>query len=162
MPTPEELLRMQLHAAHEERDIMQQSLSELEAKTNELVQRMGKEFESVPHMFQDVADFCRKRGQEYSGPPRDLPAELVLERISRRIEELAEQSKAYCRKDRAKVLDALVDDVYYAIGEAYLAGFNFNEAWRRVHDANMRKVRPVDGGPSKPEGWEPADLSDLV
>lgn len=40
----------------------------------------------------------------------------------------------------------------------------FYEAWDRIHAANMaKKDGPViDGKKCKPEGWQPADLSDLV
>jgi predicted HAD superfamily Cof-like phosphohydrolase len=68
-------------------------------------------------------------------------------------------------------LDALVDLAYVVLGTAYLHGFRFNEAWRRVHAANMAKVRAERAEQSargstfdvvKPPGWKPADLSDLV
>ena len=44
-------------------------------------------------------------------------------------------------------------------------GFDFDEAWKRVHKANMKKVRmktersPIDI--VKPIGWKPPDLKDL-
>lgn len=50
-------------------------------------------------------------------------------------------------------------------------GFNFREAWRRVHEANMGKVRARRAQDStrgsvfdvvKPPGWVAPDLSDLV
>lgn len=41
---------------------------------------------------------------------------------------------------------------------------NFPEAWARVHAANMAKAGGpiIDGKQCKPEGWAPADLSDLA
>lgn len=41
---------------------------------------------------------------------------------------------------------------------------NFYTAWDRIHAANMRKKDGpiVDGKRCKPDGWVPADLSDLV
>ncbi len=71
----------------------------------------------------------------------------------------------------ADMLDALVDQVYIALGTAYLHGFNFNEAWRRVHEANMKKARVSSAVESrhgsaydivKPEGWTAPDHTDLV
>ena len=68
---------------------------------------------------------------------------------------------------RKKVLDALVDLVYVALGTAYLHGFGpqkFNEAWRRVHEKNMEKIRAPSADHSKrgsafdvikPAGWTP-------
>jgi len=68
-------------------------------------------------------------------------------------------------------LDALVDLAYVVLGTAFMHGFDFNEAWRRVHAANMQKVRATSPDVSKrnssldvvkPEGWTPPDLSDLT
>lgn len=73
-----------------------------------------------------------------------------------------------------KALDGLVDMAYVLFGTAHLHGFSqaFPEAWRRVHDANMQKVRAeLDGSDSKrdssldvvkPAGWEAPEFSDLV
>lgn len=76
-----------------------------------------------------------------------------------------------------KALDALVDLVYVALGTAHIHGFNFSEAWKRVHEANMKKVLAKDcpefvqdkawrdKSPMdivKPEGWLPPSLEDLV
>jgi predicted HAD superfamily Cof-like phosphohydrolase len=139
-------------------------------------------------MFDDIIDFHHKFELLYIGPPRVLPEELAKFRTGFLAEELAE----YCSDDKDthkyitsfikanmtpqnvsldKQLDALVDLVYVALGTAYLQGFNFNEAWRRVHAANMKKVRALRAVDSergstydviKPEFWVPPDLSDLV
>lgn len=143
-------------------------------------------------MTKDVADFHAKFGLEYGGPPRHLPPDLGPFRTKFMAEELAEYITKF-KGDQANLtslvgylveknalqepqdlehqLDALVDLVYVALGTAYLHGFNFDEAWRRVHAANMKKVRAQRAEQSlrgstfdvvKPEGWTPADLSDLV
>jgi len=140
-------------------------------------------------LFADIAAFHEKFSLEYGGPPRVLPEELAKFRIGFMAEELGE----YCHDDKTddtaalvkaiknrcapqtvpleKQLDALVDLVYVALGTAYLQGFRFNEAWRRVHAANMRKVRATRAEDSqrgstsdviKPAGWVAPDLSDLV
>ena len=85
---------------------------------------------------------------------------------------LKEEIKEYEDAEELKEkLDALVDLVYFALGTAYLHGFNFNEAWKRVHAANMKKIRAEKKGDSKrkstfdvvkPAGWIVPDLSDLV
>jgi predicted HAD superfamily Cof-like phosphohydrolase len=68
-------------------------------------------------------------------------------------------------------LDALVDLVYVALGTAVIQGFDFEEAWRRVHAANMLKTKYSKTNPGKrnsrydvvkPVGWVRPDLSDLV
>lgn len=128
----------------------------------------------------DIAEFHVKYGLEYGDEPRDLPHELEVFRIKFMAEELGEYVKAHHadadtdeekRKRRADKLDALVDLVYVALGTAYLHGFDFDEAWRRVHEANMKKVRVERAEDSKrgstfdvvkPAGWEPPNLEDLV
>jgi len=114
--------------------------------------------------WQDIKDFHEKFGLVYDGPPRSLPQDLASFRTNFLIEETDEYILASKRADE---LDALVDLVYVAMGTAYLHGFDFDEAWRRVHAANMAKVR----GPSqrsgeydviKPEGWKPPYHGDLV
>ena len=72
-----------------------------------------------------------------------------------------------------KALDGLVDMAYVLFGTAHLHGFSeaLPEAWRRVHAANMQKVRAELDTDSKrgssldvvkPAGWEPPTFSDLV
>lgn len=119
----------------------------------------------------DISDFHVKFGNDYSGKPRNLPDDLLNFRVRFLEEELTEYKHAAISEDLEGQLDALVDLVYVAIGTAYLQGFNFQEAWKRVHAANMRKVRATDAAQSKrghssdvvkPVGWEAPDLSDLV
>lgn len=120
-------------------------------------------------MMQDNADFQKKFGLAYDGPPRELPEGLAMLKNKHLLEELYEYRIAVSLE---KKLDALVDLVYVAVGTAYQHGFDFNEAWRRVHAANMTKVRAQpDGSDSargsgydivKPKDFVPPDLSDLV
>ena len=119
-------------------------------------------------LMRDIQEFHEKFGLEYNGPPRNLPSDLEQFRTDFMREELAEYQTTHMK---AKKLDALVDLVYVAIGTAYLHGFDFNEAWRRVHEANMKKVRAKRADQSKrgstydvvkPPGWQPPNLIDLV
>ena len=134
----------------------------------------------------DISQFHERFRLEYAGKPRYLPDELLAFRGKFMAEELGEYfglediaSKdfqammlaLYHRPPLVDQLDALVDLVYVAIGTAYLQGFDFREAWRRVHAANMHKVRALRDIDSKresvydvvkPSGWLPADLGDLV
>jgi predicted HAD superfamily Cof-like phosphohydrolase len=141
-----------------------------------------------PDLMGDVADFHNKFGLGYDGPSRDLPIDHAQFRVGFMAEELFEfvglpegLSAAMTQTlksrvkpgDLEKKLDALVDLVYVAIGTAYLYGFDFREAWRRVHAANMAKVRCERDSDSarsdgakfdvvKPPGWQKPVLSDLV
>ena len=119
-------------------------------------------------MFDDIKSFHQKYGIDYDGPPRKLPAELLRLRRNRLWEEIIEYIDADSLEDQ---FDALIDLVYIALGTAYLHGFPFDEGWRRVHEANMKKVRAERPEQSrhgstfdivKPKNWTPPDLSDLV
>jgi predicted HAD superfamily Cof-like phosphohydrolase len=122
-------------------------------------------------VYWDIETFHRKFGIEYDGPPRTLPEDMGQFREGFMREEVMEYVDARRRGDLAGQLDALVDLVYVALGTSYLHGFDFNEAWRRVHAANMRKVRAASIDDSKrastydvvkPRNWLPPDLSDLT
>lgn len=122
-------------------------------------------------LFQDIKEFHEKFGLEYKGSPRNLEEELGGFRFKFMVEELTEYSDGRAEQDLAKQLDALVDLAYVALGTAYMHGFDFNEAWRRVHAANMLKVRALAATDSKrgstfdvikPENWSPPVLDDLV
>jgi hypothetical protein len=144
-------------------------------------------------MFRDVAAFHEK----YQLPPttdpnHELPADLFKFRAKFLLEELNEYFAA-CgydlsisadsqlvlewngeKFDPEMALDAIVDICYVALGTAYLHRFlEFNEAWRRVQEKNMQKVRAVSADDPasvrkhsadvvKPPGWTPASLVDLL
>lgn len=136
--------------------------------------------------FDDVAAFHEKFGLTLEGQgARLLAPEMMSLRNSRLLEEYEEYCNAVVSAlhdlQRGNVtevtdgleamLDGLVDLVYIALGTAYLHGFNFNEAWRRVHEANMLKVRAERAEQSrhgskfdviKPPGWKPPSHFDLV
>jgi predicted HAD superfamily Cof-like phosphohydrolase len=151
--------------------------------------------------FTDIADFHQKFDLTYDGNARQLPNDLIEFRIGFMQEELDEyvthasetaveltgpegddhsqENGGGFTPDKDAVvaglegqLDALVDLVYVALGTAYLQGFKFEEAWARVHAANMRKKRAEpDGSDSKrgspndvvkPEGWVAPSHTDLV
>jgi len=120
---------------------------------------------STSKMVNDVAAFHRKFGIDYYGPPRQLERVLEEFRVRFMQEELTEYISATYEQDIEDQLDALVDLVYVALGTAHLQGFDFARAWKRVHAANMKKVRDGEW-PSKcvkkPEGWEPPNHHDLT
>lgn len=125
----------------------------------------------VQSYYMDVYDFHRKFELPRPEGFRPLSYELFCFRKRFMYEELEEFVDAYCAQDHAKVLDALVDLVYVAIGTAVMMGADFNAAWSLVHAANMEKVRATRAEDSKrgstydvikPPGWKAPDLSHLV
>lgn len=142
---------------------------------------MKKDFNPV----RDIREFHEKFGLEYDGPPRALPDAFREFRINFNQEEALEYQQSSRKAAFMRTqddfeqytialedsLDALVDLTYVVLGAAYLHGFDFEEAWRRVHEANMAKVRTEREEDSKrgssfdvvkPEGWQPPDHTDLV
>lgn len=139
--------------------------------------------------FDPVADldqFHKKFDIAYYGKPRFLPENLFEFRYKFLEEELNEYSTAHMEEDNVhrqsntqiatnldSQLDALVDLIYVALGNAHLQGFSpkFREAWRRVHAANMTKMRANSADDSrrnslydviKPEGFVAPSHIDLV
>jgi len=101
----------------------------------------------------------------------DESEELEAFRVKFLYEELEEYVEALAMANKAQALDALIDLIYVALGNAYLHGFKFDEGFWRVHEANMAKVRAERKGDSKrgttydivkPAGWTAPDLGDLV
>lgn len=127
--------------------------------------------DSMVMMTTDIREFHEKYGLEYNGGPRSLDRELHNFRQAFMQEELDEYETAHEADDLEGQLDALVDLCYVLLGTAYLQGLPFGDAWRRVHAANMAKVRVERAEDSKrgstfdvvkPEGWTAPDHSDLV
>lgn len=137
----------------------------------------------------DVDQFHVKHQIDYTGKPRALPFELQQFRLKFLREETQEYEThadqaafeaggpggeidhANLTHHLAESLDALADLTYVVLGTAHLHGFDFREAWRRVHAANMKKVASVEPGDAnskfklkitKPKGWEPPRHEDLV
>lgn len=140
-----------------------------------------------PDFLHDIIDFHEKFGIDYGGKPRVLPFDLADFRSKFNEEELKEwrqhagaalidltDTPSMISYRLEEMLDAHVDQMYVLLGTVYLQGLMpvFEEAWRRVHAANMAKVRAqADGSDSKrgsaydvvkPEGWTAPDHSDLV
>lgn len=143
--------------------------------------------EPSPDMMGDIEDFHEKFGLSYKGKPRALLGELFDFRLGFMREEVNEYEDeqealkiALDRNDEQgialrleKQLDALIDEVYVVLGTAYLQFGRriFNEAWDRVHRANMQKIRAETKDDSKrgstfdvvkPQGWKAPNHLDLV
>ena len=121
-------------------------------------------------MAQDVKQFHEKYDIQYEGKPRMLPEYISKFRVARTREELTEYVDAVNIPDK---LDALIDAIYINLGTLHLHGFSpevIAEAWRRVHEANMKKVLASEKNPSKyginndtvkPDGWVSPTHEDL-
>lgn len=120
-----------------------------------------------------VAEFQIRFGQYYDGPPRELPASVASLRKKLLLEELTELVLAIDRGEGEEILDALVDMQYVLSGTVNACGFQrvFDEAFGRVHRANMQKILAPSRHASKrdsaldivkPAGWERPELGDLV
>ena len=144
--------------------------------------RTARESQVDQHLT-DVLQFQRQLGHAYEGSPRLPDEELALFRLRFLAEELKELGEAVgvdvmvrCewKKDASKsltdALDALVDLDYVLLGTVLQIGLGdvYQEAWRRVHAANLLKLagrKPTRGlakDAVKPSGWLAPDLTDLV
>lgn len=82
-------------------------------------------------------------------------------------EEVRELEEAVSNGDAEATLDALADLAYVTVGFAVGFGWDFDEAFERVHASNMTKadgnIKFFDNGKiMKNENYQPPDLSDLV
>lgn len=68
-------------------------------------------------------------------------------------EEVNEAHDAYHNKDSDGVVDALIDNIVFAIGTLDAFGVDAYEAWNRVHAANMAKNPGVKEGRPNPYGF---------
>jgi len=114
-------------------------------------------------MIEEVQTFLTKFGLSYKGSPQSLHATIKADRIKHMREEISEYSYA---KNKEEELDAIIDIIYLAIGTGLMQGFDIEEAFKRVHQANMKRIKnPVitdKGGIFKPKGWQAPNLKDLV
>lgn len=139
---------------------------------------------------QMVEDFHKHFGIEYEGRPRVLDFETAMFRLKFTREEVSEWEKhfdgARFELDQrgqfapddanlvhhlAGMLDACADSIYVILGTAHLQGFNFREAFWRVHRANMKKIKNTNAASAeeaiklrviKPPGWQSPCHEDLV
>lgn len=116
----------------------------------------------------DVREFHERFGLTFrrAGNPGPITDEIRQLRKVMLLEEVGEYEEAVSVADQ---IDALLDLAYFALGTVELYGVDGDEAWRRIHAANLRKVRATVPGKRgstfdvvKPPGWEPPDHRDLT
>jgi len=116
---------------------------------------------------QDIRDMHSKFGVrewfEANKDNKELVDKYLEFRLSMCKEELDETINAYAAKDPEEIVDGLIDLCVFAIGTLDVFGVNAQDAWNRVHWANMQKepgVKPGRPNPFglpdliKPDGWE--------
>lgn len=116
----------------------------------------------------NVAEFRHAMGLHVGVIPDSTSADLELHK-KLLTEELSEFVIAVDEKNPHEILDSLGDLIYVAYGAALDCGYDVDAALAKIHAANMAKLGP-DGKPvlnehgkvTKPEGWQPPDLSSLV
>jgi predicted HAD superfamily Cof-like phosphohydrolase len=113
-------------------------------------------------MFDDVHVFRKTMQLPIGDAPHLLRATEVSYFARFIMEELSEFLRANEEGNLVKAADALVDLTYVAMGGAHAMGLPFNDLWKVVHAANMRKqpatalYRSVRGNQYdvvKPAGW---------
>tara|TARA_R110000868_G_scaffold41460_2_gene141730 strand:- start:2914 stop:3303 length:390 start_codon:yes stop_codon:yes gene_type:complete len=122
-------------------------------------------------LFDMVAAFHQKYELEPTKQP-DFPLEDIWKLKNMHLqEELNEIRASAINGNLEEYFDGLIDLVYVALGAAYLSGLPFNEGFKRVHEANMKKVRALRPEDSKrgsiydivkPAGFVAPTLTDLI
>jgi predicted HAD superfamily Cof-like phosphohydrolase len=128
-------------------------------------------------IVESVIEFRTKFGLPIPSEPTPISPSELLHALGCLQEELIEfetHVNGYIiepnQTDDAGMFDALIDLVYFAVGIGIRRGWDFEEGFGRVHVANMLKElagskankRQSSTDLIKPQGWEPANLDDLV
>lgn len=82
-------------------------------------------------------------------------------------EELTEMDDSWQEGNLPELVDGIGDAVYYLLGYALRLGVDLGPVLYEIHLANMEKAHDpsgADGGKrvSKPEGWEPPRIAELL
>lgn len=85
-------------------------------------------------------------------------------------EEAEELNQAIIHKNKAEMLDALIDILVVTTGAIHSMGADGEGAWNEVMRTNFAKIdketgkvrKRKDGKVLKPEGWNPPDLNPFI
>lgn len=123
------------------------------------------------NMVQDVYQFNKEIIKtEERESPGVLSRERLLFALTAMYEELHEFTVANNTDNVGEALDAMIDLIYFALGRCYELGITekqFYDCWNIVQEKNMqkslgRKNRGTQTDAVKPEGWEAADLNEVL
>ena len=122
-------------------------------------------------MLKDVYKFNKEIiGTQQPDKPQVLNRERLLFALTAMYEELHEFTVANNNNNIGEALDAMIDLIYFALGRVYELGISaelFDKCWNIVQEKNMAKKRGTknrgtDQDAMKPEGWQAADLGELL
>lgn len=122
-------------------------------------------------LIEDVYEFNEKIiGTKQPEKFSVLNRERLLFALTAMYEELNEFTVANNCNNVGEALDAMIDLIYFALGRCYEMGITieqFEKCWNIVQEKNMAKKRGTknrgtDQDAMKPEGWQAADLSEVL
>lgn len=147
-------------------------LNALEPQTPEIIPDMGHLLMRANFMLEELVEYAEAAGLQLTVDEKGVyfcPATPFAMGVG------------FTGPNLEKALDGLIDLIYVAAGTAIFHGFArrptqentiISEAWRRVHNANMHKVKAGFGAPVskrdprfdivKPEGWIAPTFTDLL
>lgn len=120
-------------------------------------------------IFDQVAEF---QTEVLKNPRKSTPVRILTDSYKTNThvfiaEELEELRVALNDDNLPETLDALVDLMYFAAGAIHNLGIDGDEAFRRVHHANMAKslgvkpTRGLEGDATKGTDWTPPTFDDM-
>ena len=125
----------------------------------------------MKQQLKQVKDFHKAFGAVVNDSPNLDTKETQDLREKLMMEELKEIMESVRSGDKVNTLKELSDALYVLLGSVVSFGYTdvFEEAFTRVHEANMSKldkdgkvIMREDGKVLKSDQYRPADLSDLV
>jgi hypothetical protein len=116
-------------------------------------QKMVREFHDK--FVMDVADHPQSKDQvEWTRHSR---------RLAWIVSEVEEGWDAFHDENVARMADAYLDAIYFAIGGLVELGVDADPLFAAIHEANMKKVKfPGQSKIGKPTGWMPPDIAALI
>ena len=111
--------------------------------------------------YEEVKKFQKAFGHPYSDKPTLLTYERALKRYKWMLEEINEFLEASKNQDIVEQADAMIDTMYFALGNLVEMGVKPDKLFYIVQEANMSKLFS-DGKPHynemgkviKPDGWQ--------
>ena len=124
----------------------------------------------MSNMLKDVIEFIKEvRKVDLPDKFTNLDYKTKEDRIQFLLEEIQEFNDS--KGDKYEELDAMIDLIYFALGSVAHQGVTpeqFQEAWNRVHYANMQKKAGQKAGratygvdAAKPKEWQAPTFEDI-